>query len=121
MIRRGSIMSRLLVASLVFALVAMFVPAPLRAAPTPKASCCAHMQMPSDSAEHCPRHDQTPDKPQQDTACCQACALGLALLFIPASPLVYEQTGEASLVSLSARSYALPHPPPVPPPRTASV
>jgi hypothetical protein len=112
--------SRLLVAMLLLALVAMFVPAPLKAAALAKHGCCAHMQMPvDDSAEHCPAHQQTPEDQQHDTSCCQACALGLALLFVTPAPLVYAQTGEQSLVSSPARSHSLPERPPVPPPRSA--
>lgn len=111
--------SRLLVAALFCGLIAMFVPAPLKAAAPAKQSCCAHMQMPADAEGDCPMHHEAPADQQHDASCCQACALGLALLFVVPLPFVYAQTGEESLVSLVTRSRSLPQPPPVPPPRSA--
>lgn len=111
---------RMLVAALFCAVASMFVPMPLQAGAAVKPSCCEHMEMPADSdSGNCPGHQQAPVKPQQDTNCCQACALGLALLFTSPPPLLYVQTGELSRLSLNARSHSLPHRPPVPPPRAA--
>ncbi|MDQ6622401.1 MAG: hypothetical protein M3Y86_02800 [Verrucomicrobiota bacterium] len=111
--------SRLLVALLFCALVGMFAPAKARAVVPVKASCCAHMPVKPDPANDCPMHHQAPAKPQPDSTCCQACAAGLALLFSAPAAFVYGQTGEQLLVSLDVGSHALPHRPPVPPPRAA--
>lgn len=110
--------SRGFVALIFASLIVMFIPAPLRAGTISKPSCCAHMQMTAKSGD-CPAEHKGPQKSEQDTACCQACALGLALLFVAPPNFIYTQTGEESLVSLATRTASLPHRPPVPPPRTA--
>jgi hypothetical protein len=112
--------SRVMVAVLFCALVALFAPTPLKAQGGAKHGCCAQMQMKVDNTGGCPGHGQPPKK-EQDASCCQACSLGLALLYVSPAPFVNAQTGEQSLVSQNARSHALPHQPPVPPPRAALV
>lgn len=116
-----NIASKTLVALLLGALFAVFIPAPVRAAATVAKthSCCAKMQQTAADQPECPMHQKGPNKSQQDTSCCQACAAGLALLYTAPAAFVNAQTGEESLVSLNARSQSLPHRPPVPPPRFA--
>jgi hypothetical protein len=108
----------LFVAVMLCALAALFVPAKVRGAANPKPSCCAHLKLQSATEHGCPMHKQEAPH-DQDAPCCQACALGLALLFVTPPDFVYAQTGETSLASGSARSHSLPHRPPVPPPRAA--
>ena len=112
--------SRLLVAVVFCALAALFAPMPLKAQVSAEHSCCAQMQMKMDQHDSCPGHGQQPMK-EQDASCCPACSLGLSLLFAPPAPFVYASIGQQLLVSQNIRSHALPHQPPVPPPRTASV
>src|SRR5947209_13966005 len=116
-------MSRMLVALMLCALFAMFIPARARAAAAKPAehSCCAKMPKATNEQPECPMHQQSPTKEQHETSCCQLCAAGIALLYSSPAAFVYAQTGEESLVSLNARSHTLPHRPPVPPPRVASV
>ncbi len=109
---------RLFIATLLCALVALFVPAQAKGMTAAKPGCCAQMKMTEQSDDSCPMHKQAPAK-EQDSPCCQACALSLSLLFLTPRDFVYAQTGEASLVSLSVRSHSLAHRPPVPPPRFA--
>jgi hypothetical protein len=97
------------------ALTALIAPQRMQAAETHEPSCCAHRQM-DQAAQGCSHHAPTKER---DQSCCQACALGLTLLFIAPSSFVYAQTGEETFLTLSARSDALPHRPPVPPPRTS--
>lgn len=108
----------LLVATLLCALAALFLPTKAIAKPAPQPSCCAHMKATTDAGDECPMHHDAPSK-QEQSACCQACAQGLALLFTTLPNFIYASTGEESLVSLNARSHSLPHRPPVPPPRVA--
>jgi hypothetical protein len=106
----------LFMAVMLCALAALFVPATVKGAALHKPGCCAVIKMQADGTSECPMHKQAPAH-DQDSPCCQACALGLALLFVTPPDFVYAQTGETSLVSRSARSHSLPHRPPVPPPR----
>ena len=111
-------LSRLVVPMLLCALVTLFVPALAHGTAMKKSSCCAETEMPADAGDECPLHGNAPAN-QQESPCCHACALGLCLLFVAPPEFVYAPTGEAALVSLSQRSHALPHRPPVPPPRFA--
>ncbi|MGZ4982995.1 MAG: hypothetical protein ACXWAV_06475 [Chthoniobacterales bacterium] len=94
--------------------------APMRAQPVAhaKSDCCAHMDMKAMAGHDCGGDHQTPSK-ERDTSCCQACALGLAMLFVAPPSFVYAQTGEENFLTLSTHGDAMPHRPPVPPPRTS--
>jgi hypothetical protein len=108
---------RFFAVTLLCAALATFV-APRRMQATPKAemNCCAHMQMNAGSPA-CPH--QAPAKERDQSSCCQLCSLGLALLFVKPPSFVYAQTGEEEFLVLSAHTDAMPHRPPVPPPRTS--
>lgn len=109
---------RILAMTLFLAIAALFVPAPAKGMAMTKPSCCTQMQTASEkSDDSCPMHKKQSPAREQESPCCQACALGLALLFVPPPAFVYASTGEASLVSLSISGHSLPHRPPVPPPR----
>jgi hypothetical protein len=62
-------MSRMLVALLLCAMVAMFIPSPARAAATSSAhNCCAKMPQTTNGEHECPMHQQSPTKQQPDSS-----------------------------------------------------
>ncbi len=109
---------RLLAATLLCAALTMLV-APMRAqkiSPA-KSDCCAHMQAKEMKVHGC-AGQHAPSK-ERDQSCCQACALGLTMFFVAPPSFVYAQTGEENFRILSTHGDAMPHRPPVPPPRTS--
>jgi hypothetical protein len=89
------------------------IPARIVAAQPAKSTCCAKAKKdaPAKDCEHqAPRSDQ-------DKQCCVACPLCLALFLTRTNPFVYPTSGRESFAAISARADALPHRPPVPPPR----
>jgi hypothetical protein len=116
MMRRAS--RAVLVATLLCALLALFMPARAVASPQVKTHCCAAMQHAADTTPACPLHP-SPEKKQNEQTCCKACPLALALLFPASAEFVYASTGEEAFLAFNARNVFLPHRPPVPPPRLA--
>ncbi len=110
---------RFLAVTLLCAALTMLV-APMRAQKISSANsdCCAHMTAQEMVAHKCAGGDHAPSR-ERDQSCCQACALGLTFLFVAPPSFVYAQTGEENFRTLSTHGDAMPHRPPVPPPRTS--
>ena len=89
------------------------IPARIVVAQTAKSTCCAKAKKdaPAKECEH-----QAP-KSDPDKQCCVACPLCIALFLIRTNPFVYPPSDRESFAAISARADALPHRPPVPPPR----
>jgi hypothetical protein len=83
------------------------------AIPSPKAECCAHMQMDgeqSDCSHHAP-------KTNQDRQCCSGCAVCLSLFLNAKTPFLFPPSAGELLAIASARNIVRTQQPPVPPPR----
>lgn len=78
-----------------------------------KSGCCANTHQPGGSND-CPSH---PTKPNQDSQCCPACTVGLALFVASSGPFIYPPTGEEEFAVELSRESARADRPPVPPPR----
>ncbi|HEY2614680.1 MAG TPA: hypothetical protein VGI42_03155 [Chthoniobacterales bacterium] len=52
-----------------------------------------------------------------DQQCCAACALGLAVVFSPATPFIYPPVGDETFAAYISSELTRSQQPPVPPPR----
>ena len=89
------------------------MPARIVVAEPTKSTCCAKAKKDS-LAKDC--EHQAP-KSDPDKQCCVACPLCIALFLTRTNPFVYPTSDGESFAAISARADALPHRPPVPPPR----
>ena len=99
-------------------LISIVMPMRSPAAISPKAECCAQMQMVDGDQNDCSRHMP---KSNQDRQCCSACAVCLSLFLNAKTPFLFPPAGGELLATTFARNIARTDRPPVPPPRSTFV
>jgi hypothetical protein len=113
------VISAFFVCLLVFASLGPLAQPPQSAAPQPhRSDCCAKMMRSNDTDNDCGK--QMPNS-KQDQQCCAICVIALDLFLASGIELAPPMMGEETFARYLLTEHSRSDPPPIPPPRLATV